>query len=67
MIFSLDKAAAVSGGARAGQYLQSIGQTDLAKLNVSQFEHFCDVLVTHAWRAALDVHVAEIENNEPPF
>lgn len=40
LIFGLDKAAAVAGGARGGQYLQSIGQTDLAQLNEAQFALF---------------------------
>ena len=44
-IFHLSREACAKGGAKGGQYLQSINQTDLAKLNVAQFEHFCAVLV----------------------
>lgn len=66
-IFTLDKTAAVRGGAAGGQYLQSIGQTDLAKLNAAQFEHFCTILVGGAWAAALDDHISSIKDDEPPF
>lgn len=65
-IFKLDKTASVRGGAKAGQYLSSIGQTDLARLNVAQFEHFCHILVSGAMSAAMDVYVTELER-EPPF
>lgn len=67
MIFALSKAAAVTGGAKAGQYLQSIGQTDLAKLNVAQFGLFCETLVKEAFAAALDEHIHKLEREEPPF
>ena len=67
MIFSLSKANAVAGGAKGGQYLQEIGETDLAKLNVSQFCIFCERVVAGAWQAALDHHIANVENTEPPF
>ncbi len=66
-IFNLDVTAAVRGGAKAGQYLQSIGQTDLAQLNVGQFEQFCTVLVGGAWSAALDDFIARPDVTQPPF
>jgi hypothetical protein len=67
VIFALDRAAAIRGGALAGQYLQDIGETDLAKLSVAQFGMFCERLVAGAMRAALDDHIAAIESTEPPF
>ena len=66
-IFHLSREACAKGGAKGGQYLQSINQTDLAKLNVAQFEHFCAVLVGGAWSAALDDHISTIKDDEPPF
>jgi hypothetical protein len=62
----LSRDAALAGGAKAGQYLQSIGQTDLAKLNAEQFGRFCDILVSGAQMAALDAYVTALER-EPPF
>lgn len=67
MIFALDNKAAVSGGAKAGQYLQDIGETDLAKLSVAQFELFCVKLVGAAFSAALDDYIARCDSGEPPF
>ena len=65
-VFKLDKTAAVRGGAKAGQYLQGIGTTDLASLTVPQFEHFCHLLVAEAWRASLDDYIAAVDR-APPF
>ena len=36
------------GGAAAGQYLDGLGQTDLAKLDVAQWQEFCETLFTQA-------------------
>lgn len=60
-IFSLDLNAVAAGGAKAGEYLDSIGKTDLAALNAAQWDRFCQTLVYHAWVAALDKHVVALE------
>lgn len=39
-----EKAAAIAGGAKAGEYLEGIGVTDLAKLSPAQWEAFCATL-----------------------
>lgn len=65
-IFKLDKLACVRGGAKAGQYLQDIGQTDLGKLNTAQFEHFCHLLVGSALMFAMDDYINTVQN-APPF
>ncbi len=64
--FTLSKSAAVRGGASAGQYLQSIGETDLAKLSVPQFEMFCSKFMAGTLSAALDDYMTALER-EPPF
>lgn len=66
IVFTVDDRSAKAGGARAGQYLQSIGQTDLAQLNVEQFGKFCTILVGEAFKAGMDGYM-EAAECEPPF
>lgn len=65
-IFLLSDEHAAAGGQKAGAYLDSIGQTDLAKLNVEQFNRFCSILVGAAWSSALDRYITECDS-KPPF
>lgn len=66
IVFTVDTKAAMAGGAKAGQYLQAIGVTDLATLNAGQWEKFCTTLVGEAFKAGLDEYMTAAEK-EPPF
>jgi hypothetical protein len=65
-IFLLSDDHAFAGGQKAGAYLDSIGQTDLAKLNVEQYKRFCAILVGAAWSSALDAYITTCDS-QPPF
>lgn len=69
-IFSLDLAAVVRAGDRAGSYLDTLGKTDLAQLSPSEWERFCAILISAAFDAALDQTIRRYEqplSNEVPF
>lgn len=66
IVFTVDTKAATDGGAKAGQYLDSIGVTDLRKLNAGQWEKFCCTLVAEAFKAGLDSYMIQAEK-DPPF
>ena len=60
-IWRIDAKAVLRGGEVAGQYLDSIGKTDLASLNAAQWEAFCTKLVGGALLAAVgDIHDGQI-------
>lgn len=63
-IFTLNDKAIAAGGAKAGEYLERIGKTDLAKLTAEEWAQFCKTLVFYAFRDALDQHVGRIESGE---
>ena len=58
----LDEKAAIMGGDSAGQYLDSIGKTDLAKLDEKEWQTFCRTLVG-AYRESLKTTLKD----EAPF
>lgn len=39
-----ESAAAIEAGRQAGQYLESIGKTDLAALSKEEWKTFCEVM-----------------------
>lgn len=70
--FRIDAEACARGGAKAGAYLVAIGQTDMSKLNVSQWERFCQIMVYATFEGAIDTWASDIGSNssspmDPPF
>jgi hypothetical protein len=60
-IFRIDEAAILKGGEVGGQYLDSIGKTDLADLNRAQWTLFLKKVVGASLIAAIgDVYGAQI-------
>lgn len=53
--------AALYGGQMAGEYLDEIGKTDLAKLTVKEWQRFCVLLAQNAYMKRLDL------DTEVPF
>ena len=70
-VFRIDAAACAKGGAKAGAYLVAIGQTDMSKLNVEQWNRFCQIMVYSTFDGAVDAWASEIGSNSdtlsPPF
>lgn len=66
IVFTVDTKAALAGGAKGGQYLQSIGVTDLTQLNAGQWEKFCETVAGEAFKAGLDEYMVQAEK-DPPF
>lgn len=68
-LFKIDQNAVRKGGAKAGAYLQSIGITDMTKMNVAQWEQFCFILVAGSFGAAMEAWVDSFGCNseEIPF
>jgi len=64
-IFLLSEEHAMAGGAKAGAYLDSIGQTDLRKLNAEQWKKVCTLMVGGAWQSALDSYITACEHEAP--
>ena len=60
-IWKVDAKAVLKGGEVAGQYLDSIGKTDLASLTPDEWLAFCTKLVGGAFLAAVgDIHDGQI-------
>lgn len=57
-----EKDAAIAGGARAGEYLDSIGKSDLASMTKAEWETFCQTL----FEAACDA-LRKRADDEIPF
>lgn len=50
-----EKLAIIHGGSMAGEYIKSIGKTDLATLTKSEWQEFCSIM-------CLNYHLALVES-----
>lgn len=64
-LFKIDANAIRKGGAKAGAYLDAIGQSDLKKLNLAQWEQFCFILVAGSFNAGMEAWVDSFGCNSP--
>lgn len=62
-VFRIDERAILKGGDVAGQYLDDIGKTDLAKLTPEEWTTFCTRLVG----AAVLFSVGQVYGDKVPF
>lgn len=62
-IFRVDSIACLKGGAVAGQYLDSLGKSDLSILSKGEWEAFCVKLVGGALLAS----VGDVYDSQIPF
>ena len=47
-LLPVESTAALEGGAAAGKYLEQLGKTDMAAMNVTEWKAFCDIFFEEA-------------------